>query len=564
MTDAKLNVFLCHSSVDKAAATQLYQRLLDAGAAPWFDKEDLYGGVEWDLAIKKAVRNSDAVVVCLSQASVDRDGYANREIRLATQFAADKTEGAIFLIPVKLDACEMPERLSEWHCIDLFDEDGYEKLLKALQKRAQQARKQPLTDDCDLTDNVGPYAGLKLDGNKFEGSHRKENFSRVSLLGCKYDGCDLSGADFSHSDLRGASFKGALLQGVNFNHAKMGLPPRLAKWLGLLALFLSLIGVMVTLIAASTNAAIVYRFGNLGLISSLITLIAAVVVSLRKGIEDGLKSTFLFMAIIVPAVLIFAVASPSRMTPGAVTAIGSAIIALFVNLLMIINTATNVLIQLLTRVIFGKAGPALFVIVVAGILLQMFGTVFTYSHFGNTAAAYMPDEARRFKITETSLTQLREAGLPAEALEKLRKVTGQSYSSEEEFTGALRREFGDELMLRYGPRILFYSQEPKYGPRDIGYVPFFIAFLVAAAVLALSAFLAREVIKEGAKPSVLLSWAVHLIGRRGTSFENADLKEAQFVGVNFRNTSFSGAKNVESCYWGKEKKDRQFAHELIA
>jgi hypothetical protein len=45
--------------------------------------------------------------------------------------------GAIFVIPVRLRACDVPERLKGRHWVNLYREDGYEKLRQALLKRAE-------------------------------------------------------------------------------------------------------------------------------------------------------------------------------------------------------------------------------------------------------------------------------------------------------------------------------------------------------------------------------------------------------------------------------------------
>ena len=45
----KLKVFLCHSSDDKPAVRDLYQRLKSEGwIDPWLDEEKLYPGQDWD------------------------------------------------------------------------------------------------------------------------------------------------------------------------------------------------------------------------------------------------------------------------------------------------------------------------------------------------------------------------------------------------------------------------------------------------------------------------------------------------------------------------------------
>ena len=106
-----LRVFLCHSSSDKGDVRSLYQRLEIDGVDAWLDEEKLLPGQDWRMEIERAVRNSDVVLVCLSRESVTKEGYIQKEIRHALDVAEEKPAGTIFLIPVKLGDCEVPERL---------------------------------------------------------------------------------------------------------------------------------------------------------------------------------------------------------------------------------------------------------------------------------------------------------------------------------------------------------------------------------------------------------------------------------------------------------------------
>lgn len=133
-----LRVFLCHSSDDRPQVRELYQWLRAEGIDAWLDEENLDPGEDWALAIPRAVRNSDVVLVCLSKSSVNRAGYVQKEIRLALDAADEQPEGAIFLIPVKLEECAVPERLSRWHWVDLPKQHAREKLLRALSRRANE------------------------------------------------------------------------------------------------------------------------------------------------------------------------------------------------------------------------------------------------------------------------------------------------------------------------------------------------------------------------------------------------------------------------------------------
>ncbi len=139
-----LKVFLCHASGDKPAIRVLYKRLVEGGIDAWLDVEKILPGQDWQLEIPIAVRNSDAIIVCLSNNSVSKEGYVQKEINFSLSIAEEKPEGTIFIIPSRLENCDVPSRLSKWQYVDLFFKDGmfstkgYEMLIKALSTRANQ------------------------------------------------------------------------------------------------------------------------------------------------------------------------------------------------------------------------------------------------------------------------------------------------------------------------------------------------------------------------------------------------------------------------------------------
>jgi SOS-response transcriptional repressor LexA len=133
----RLKVFLCHSKDDKPKVRKLYRRLIDDGFEVWLDEAKLMPGQEWDLEIRKAVRGSDVVLVCLSNSSTTKEGYVQKEIRFALDIAGEKPEGTIFLIPVRLENCSVPNRISRFQWVDLFQRIGYSKLQEALLLRVK-------------------------------------------------------------------------------------------------------------------------------------------------------------------------------------------------------------------------------------------------------------------------------------------------------------------------------------------------------------------------------------------------------------------------------------------
>ena len=83
------------------------------------------------------MRNCDVVIVCLSRGSVSKKGYIKKEIKYALDVADEQPEGAIFIIPLKLEDCDTPDRLCRWQWVSLFEESGYQRLMLALQARAK-------------------------------------------------------------------------------------------------------------------------------------------------------------------------------------------------------------------------------------------------------------------------------------------------------------------------------------------------------------------------------------------------------------------------------------------
>lgn len=131
-----LKVFLCHADVDNKAVRALYDRLVKDGVDAWLDKENILPGQAWDYEIRKAVREADVVVVCLSK-QFNQAGFRQKEMRWALDTAMEQPEGEIYIIPARLEECESPDDLKRWHWVDIFADNGYQKLTGALSLRAE-------------------------------------------------------------------------------------------------------------------------------------------------------------------------------------------------------------------------------------------------------------------------------------------------------------------------------------------------------------------------------------------------------------------------------------------
>lgn len=136
MSPKELNVFLCHSSSDKPVVRKIYSQLKEIrNVKPWFDEADILPGEDWDIAIKRAVRNSQVVIICMSKSSVKKEGFVQKEIRIAIDIALEKPENTIFIIPLKLEECDVPDRLSSFQWVKY--PEGWDKLVVSVKKRAK-------------------------------------------------------------------------------------------------------------------------------------------------------------------------------------------------------------------------------------------------------------------------------------------------------------------------------------------------------------------------------------------------------------------------------------------
>ncbi len=139
MTSSR-RIFLAHAKEDKPQIRQLYADLKGRGFEPWLDEKDLVPGRLWREEIPKAIRGAGVFLACLSSRSVEKIGYVQNEFRQALSAYAERPPGSIYLVPVRLDDCQVPDlqipdrglSLRDIHWADLWQEDGLDRLISAL------------------------------------------------------------------------------------------------------------------------------------------------------------------------------------------------------------------------------------------------------------------------------------------------------------------------------------------------------------------------------------------------------------------------------------------------
>lgn len=137
----EIQIFLAHASEDKELVRDLYRKLQQEGYSPWLDEEDLLPGQLWRDEIPKAIRNCDFFIACLSEKSIAKRGYIQKEFKMALNYCAERAQGDIYLIPLKLSHCQIPDLrqeeygiyLRDYQWLDYFNPDGFKRLIQAIE-----------------------------------------------------------------------------------------------------------------------------------------------------------------------------------------------------------------------------------------------------------------------------------------------------------------------------------------------------------------------------------------------------------------------------------------------
>ncbi len=130
-----MSVFLSYCHEDSEVALRLYRDLGERGIRCWLDKEELLPGQRWRETIELAIRQSSHFIALLSAHSVTKEGFVQRELRLALDFLTEMPPDRVFLIPARLNKCVPTHQvLRDLHWVDLFPvyEVGLERILRVL------------------------------------------------------------------------------------------------------------------------------------------------------------------------------------------------------------------------------------------------------------------------------------------------------------------------------------------------------------------------------------------------------------------------------------------------
>jgi hypothetical protein len=129
------NVFISYAKEDIDAAEKLFDFLSSHSYDPWLDKKKLLPGQQWNTEIKLALKKADFIILLLSKTSVAKRGFVQREFRLALEYCEEKLDTDIYIIPCKMDNCDVPEKLQKYQWVELNAQNSFEQILLSLNRQ---------------------------------------------------------------------------------------------------------------------------------------------------------------------------------------------------------------------------------------------------------------------------------------------------------------------------------------------------------------------------------------------------------------------------------------------
>lgn len=145
-------VFISYAREDSEDAEKLYKCLKQAGLNPWRDKDAIRPGENWKIAIRKAIKSSRYFIPLFTSKSVKKIGYVQREFKYAIDNYDQFPESDIYIIPVRLDNCDIPfEKLEEIQYVDLFPDwdNGLNQIFESFKAQGIE-----FTEEIDMINNI--------------------------------------------------------------------------------------------------------------------------------------------------------------------------------------------------------------------------------------------------------------------------------------------------------------------------------------------------------------------------------------------------------------------------
>ncbi len=189
-----LQVFISYAKEDQKAALTYYDLLAEEGTSPWMDAKKLLPGQNWEAEIERAFSDSHVVILLLSQKSVNKRGFVQREANDAVDRLRYKQPTDIYVIPLLLEPCEVPNQIAKrLQYIEMGTPGAWDQVRASLKLAAEQQsivltqglvleKFQMFTEKFEDSWTGLPGHEIKIDYPRFESLQRPEAARELSLF----------------------------------------------------------------------------------------------------------------------------------------------------------------------------------------------------------------------------------------------------------------------------------------------------------------------------------------------------------------------------------------------
>jgi hypothetical protein len=129
----KQRIFLIYAKEDLDAARKLTDELKERGFHIWLDVEEIVPGQIWRKAILKALEESRAALVLVSQ-NLEKKGFVQEELKVALETLQENEKDVSPVVPVLLGNAPVPDVLSHIQAVNLSEPGGIERLEEGLKR----------------------------------------------------------------------------------------------------------------------------------------------------------------------------------------------------------------------------------------------------------------------------------------------------------------------------------------------------------------------------------------------------------------------------------------------
>lgn len=130
-------VFISYAKEDDIVVERLYQELMKNGFNVWKDNHELLPGENWEIKIRRSLKECEFAILCLSEGSVNKIGFFQEEVKRIYDLQRRRSSLDVFCIPVRIndfDSGLMPPEFEDLQYINLYDDwdIGIEKISKVI------------------------------------------------------------------------------------------------------------------------------------------------------------------------------------------------------------------------------------------------------------------------------------------------------------------------------------------------------------------------------------------------------------------------------------------------